>query len=289
MFNEENKKEILDHLERAGNPIFYYDNDADGLCAFLLLRRYLDKGYGVAVRSYPELDEGYAKRAEELGGDYVFVLDKPDLSEGFLKALEEQGLPVVWIDHHHSEDDEKWKEFHNNLFSYKGDVPTTALVYDLLGKPKDDGWLAGIGCVSDHYIPDFLDSVKEKWPELLASEKMEKPFDILYGTRLGEIARALNFGLKDSITNVVKMQKYLCKVNSPEEVLEENLNNEELRIKYESLKGIYEKLMEKALENVSENLLFFEYSGSTSMSADLSNGLCYKFPEKVIAVAFKKV
>jgi len=78
MLTEKQISEIREHLERAQNPIFYYDNDCDGLCSFLLLRRYLDRGKGVSIRSAPDLDAQYAKKASELNSDYVFVLDKPD-------------------------------------------------------------------------------------------------------------------------------------------------------------------------------------------------------------------
>ena len=96
--------ELKEHLEKAQNPIFYYDNDADGLCSFLILRRAFGKGYGVAVRSYPSLDGSYARKAKELGADYVFVLDKPVISPEFLKEIDEMQLPLVWADHHKQEE-----------------------------------------------------------------------------------------------------------------------------------------------------------------------------------------
>ena len=77
MLTEKQIEEIKEHLEKAQNPIFYYDNDADGLCSYLLLRRYLGRGKGVVVRSFPELNKDYARKAQQLGSDYVFILDKP--------------------------------------------------------------------------------------------------------------------------------------------------------------------------------------------------------------------
>ena len=50
--------ELRELIERAGNPAFLYDNDADGFCSQLLLRRAFGKGMSIAVRSYPELDAG---------------------------------------------------------------------------------------------------------------------------------------------------------------------------------------------------------------------------------------
>ena len=49
MLTNKQIEEIKEHLEKAQNPLFFYDNDADGLCSFLLLRRYLGRGKGVGV------------------------------------------------------------------------------------------------------------------------------------------------------------------------------------------------------------------------------------------------
>src|SRR3989344_9231832 len=100
MLNAKQAEEIKEHLEKAQNPVFYYDNDADGLCSFLILRRALGRGKGVVIRSYPGLDKGYARKAEELGADYVFVLDKPELTREFVEEINKMGLPLVWIEHH---------------------------------------------------------------------------------------------------------------------------------------------------------------------------------------------
>ena len=100
MLTEKQIKEIKEHLEKAQNPIFFYDNDPDGLCSFLLLQRYIERGRGVAIRSFPELDANYFRKVEELNADYIFILDKPLVSSGFWKEVENVNIPVVWIDHH---------------------------------------------------------------------------------------------------------------------------------------------------------------------------------------------
>ena len=80
MLTEKELKEIREHLDRAQNPVFFVDNDNDGLCSFLILQRYSEKGKGVAVKSYPALDSEYFRKVEELNADYVFILDKAIVS-----------------------------------------------------------------------------------------------------------------------------------------------------------------------------------------------------------------
>ena len=75
MLTEKQNSEIKEHLEKAQNPVFFFDNDPDGLCSFLLLRRYLGRGKGVAVRSFPDLTVDYFRKIKELEADYVFIID----------------------------------------------------------------------------------------------------------------------------------------------------------------------------------------------------------------------
>ena len=49
MLSEKQVKEIREHLEKAQNPLFFFDNDQDGLCSFLLLQRYIGRGKGIAI------------------------------------------------------------------------------------------------------------------------------------------------------------------------------------------------------------------------------------------------
>ena len=159
--------EIREHLAKAQNPLFYYDNDLDGLCSFLLLRRYLGRGKGVAVKSYPDLNSQYAHKAQEFNADYIFILDKPLLAQEFVDEIDKMQIPMVWIDHHDipgsdkSIENQKKKE--NAIYVYnpsknkgkdKSNEPVTFLSYSIAGK-KEDLWLGVIGCVADHHLPDF--------------------------------------------------------------------------------------------------------------------------------------
>lgn len=292
MLTEKQTKEIIEHLEKSQNPVFLYDNDADGLCSFVLLRRFLGRGKGVAIRSYPDLDVGYAKRAQELGADCIFVLDKPVLSQEFLEEADKMQIPLVWIDHHEvpENDMEKFENVYlynpqKNKGKNKSSEPVTALVYNIT-KRKEDVWLAIIGCIADHYLPDFHREFEERYGEMWG--KVKKPFDAYYGTEIGKIARALNFGLKDSVTRVVELQNFLIQCEHPNEVLSEVSGNKSFRYTYNAIRERYDRILASAEENKNDKLIFFSYGGETSMSADLANELSYKNPGKYIAIAFIK-
>jgi len=288
MLNEKQIEEIKEHLVKAQNPVFFFDNDVDGLCSFLLLRKFLDRGYGIAIKSYPELDASYIRKIDELNADYVFVLDKPVVSEEFVKEVKEKNLPFVWIDHH----DINFKEdinkdvisYYNPVKDKKPNYPTTYLCWQIT-KNKQDLWIALCGCIADSYLPDFSEEVEKKYPDLWRNVKTA--FEGVYGTGLGKITQIMSFGLKDRTTNVVKMMKFLLQAN-PYEVLEEGYKNTALK-RYNEINEKYQKLLKKAEGFVSEEkLVYFQYGGELSISGDIANELIYRYPEKIIVVVYLK-
>lgn len=285
MLTKKQVDEIRQHLEKAQNPLFFFDNDPDGLCSFLLLQRYIKRGRGVPIKSFPELTEDYFRKIDELNADYIFILDKPVVSKEFFKRVEEVNIPIVWIDHHDIDRKEipDFVNYYNPLFNKdKLNEPVTYLCYKIT-KKKEDLWLAVAGCISDHFIPDFYPEFLKRYLDL--GFKTDKPFGILYNSQIGKISRIFSFALKDRITNVIHMLRFLMKVKTPYEVLDENPKNRTMHERFNEIDKRYKKFIEKAKANITNaKILFFQYSSDLSISADLSNQLSYLFPEKIIVV-----
>ncbi|GBE19837.1 DHH family protein [archaeon BMS3Abin17] len=289
MLTKKQIEEIKEHLDKAQNPLFFFDNDSDGLCSFLLLQRYIERGKGVPIRSFPGLTKEYFRKVHELNADYIFILDKPEVTEEFFKEVEQVNIPVVWIDHH-AIDIKKVPEFVNYYNPYlnepKGYEPVTYVCYQVTQK-KEDLWLAVVGCISDKFVPDFYQDFKKNNPELAINS--ENAFGILYKSDIGKIARIFGFALKDRTTNVINMIRFLTNVKTPHEVLEESSKNYIMHKRFNEIDKKYKGLLEKADKTIdSGNLLFFQYSGDLSISSDLSNELSYKYPKKVVVVIYIK-
>lgn len=289
MLTKKQLSEIREHLEKAQNPIFLFDNDVDGLSSYVLLRRFTGKGKGVAVKSHPGIDVGYAKRVQELNGDYIFVLDRHSLGEAFVSEVKGLNLPIVWIDHH---DVPIENHSYENLFYYnpihgakKSNESTTYLCYSATNR-DEDFWIALIGCIADHYLPDSYEKFSEQYPELWA-KKIESPFQALYTTGIGRIARALSFGLKDSTSHVVQLQNLFISCKGPHELEKELEGKSAFALKYREVLEKYQTLLGQAKSSYSGgNLVFFNYSGNMSISSDLSNELSYLFPDKYVCVCY---
>jgi single-stranded DNA-specific DHH superfamily exonuclease len=285
MLTEKQIIEIKEHLDKAQNPLFFFDNDNDGLTAFLLLRRYLDRGKGVVIRSFPDLNLGYYRKINELKPDYVFVLDKPLVSQEFVDKLKRDNIPLVWIDHHQVEkpsDQEIY--YYNPYFNDKTYEPVSYICYRITNK-KEDMWLAMIGCISDCYMPDFHNEFAKQYPELTKKDP-KSPFDILYTTEIGKISRILDFSLKDTVTNVINMTKFMVNAKGPLDILEENSKTKQILKRYNEINLKYIDLIERAQKFAKKKMLYFQYGGSLSLSANLANHLSFKFPDKVIIVAY---
>jgi len=289
MLNEKQIKEIREHLEKAQNPLFFFDNDPDGLCSFLLLQRYIGRGKGVPIKSFPDLTVDYFRKVQELKADYIFILDKPVVSKEFWEKIEQFNFPVIWIDHH--EVQVKIPEFvnyYNPLYNKdKRNEPVSVLCYQITNR-KEDMWLALVGAISDKFLPDFYSEFKKKYPDLDYDSK--DAFDVLYKSDIGYVAKIMSAGLKDKTSNVVAMLKFLMKAKSPYEVLKESGSNFLMHRRFNQIDKRYQRLLKEAIKsyNPKEKILFFQYGGDLSISAELSNELSYRYPNKYVVVMYVK-
>jgi len=287
MLTEKQIDEIKEYLEKAQNPLFFFDNDNDGLVGFLILRRFIGRGRGVAIKSFPDLNMSYYRKVEEFKPDFVFILDKPVVSREFLEKVHKDNIPIVWIDHHNvDKPDFEGLSYYNPFFNDGSNEPVSYLCYKITNR-KEDIWLAMIGCISDCYMPDFYSEFEKKFPDLV-KKNAKSAFDLLYNSEIGRISRILDFSLKDTTTNVVNMMKFMTKVNGPMDILEENLKTKQMLKRHDEINTKYQLLMKKAREQASEKLIYFQYGGSLSLSGNLSNQLIYEYPDKIIVVVFIK-
>jgi len=288
MLTQKQVKEIKEHLNKAQNPLFFFDNDVDGLCSFLLLQRYNGRGKGVPIKSFPELTVDYFRKVNELNADYIFVLDKPIISAEFFKRVEEVNIPIVWIDHHdiNKEEIPGFVNYYNPILNkVQTNEPVTYLCYQIT---KNDLWIAVLGCVFDNFVPDFYSDFEKEYPELTI--RSSNAFDICYKSQIGKIGKIFSFALKDRTSNVINMLRFLMKVKTPHEILEKNNKNYTMHDRFNQIDQKYQKLLRKAKENIksSDKILFFQYGGDLSMSSDLANELIYRYPEKIIVVIYIK-
>ncbi|MFC2133933.1 hypothetical protein ACFLTH_04890, partial [Bacteroidota bacterium] len=86
--------EIRSALNESVRPLFFFDDDPDGVCAFIQLYKYVGDGKGIIVKVASELGEDFAHKVEEYQPDLVVVLDVPRVSQDFIDRVSQK---IIWL------------------------------------------------------------------------------------------------------------------------------------------------------------------------------------------------
>jgi len=282
--SEKQYGEIRNELNNCKDPLFFFDDDPDGLSAFLLVYRYVKEGHGVIVKTHPKLDIRSVPKVQEYCPDKIFVLDVAKLEQDFIDNAK---TPIIWIDHHGPYERRNVKYFNPRIEKKEDNIATTYLCYRTV---KQDLWIAMVGCAADYYMPDFFDEFKEKYNDLIDNE-VKSIEDIYFNTKVGVLIKVFSFILKGNTSEVMKYVKTLTRIESPYEILnQETAKGKFIFKRYERINKMYQNLLEEATKDVGKGkFLVFTYEDSRiSFTGDLANELLYKYPDKIIIVGRKK-
>ena len=278
-------KQWQEALQESKNPLFFYDDDPDGLCSFILLYKMHREGHGVMVKSAPKVDMKFMHRVEENNPDIIFVLDMPMLEQEFVDGAKRT---IYWLDHHQVQEIRNVKYFNPHLRDSECYIPATRMAYQISDN-EEDLWIAMVGCLGDWYMPDFMDKFIEKYPDLMDGEK--NLFNAVYKQPIGKLVRMFSFLLKGQTSEVNKSVKILTRVKSPYEILNQETSQARFLYKrFEKIDKDYNKILELAKKDAGRGKLFlFNYQDDKlSFTSELANELTSLYPDKVILISRKK-
>jgi single-stranded DNA-specific DHH superfamily exonuclease len=279
---EEFRQELLD----SSRPLFFFDDDCDGLASFVLLYRLVKDGKGVPIKAAPVLNNQFVEFARNFSPDKIFVLDNSRITDDFVHEVKTK---ILCLDHHPYEDVDGIKMYNPRDYDEKITWPTSYWAYRIAQK-KEDIWIAMLGCVGDWFIPDFKDEFCEMYPDLL-DKSVTKPDDALFDSDIGILAQLFYFVLKGSTSSVLSCMKVLTRIQSPYEILhQETAQGKFIWKHYEKAKKQYDALLSEAKQCVSDDrFIIFTYESSvTSMTAEVSNELIHLHPDKIVIVGRRK-
>ena len=269
-------------IKIARKPLFFFDDDPDGLSSYLILKKHFNKGIGVPVKRNDD-DALYERKVQEHRPDLIVTLDKPRILQDFVDMF---SVPVIVVDHHPVNQLKGALYINPRIYDKEDTRPTTYWAYQLAEEDSKVQWIAAVGIVADYFLPDknFLKTYKYK--ELLA--KAEKPVQALYEAKIGILVRVFSSLLKGRTSEVRKLISLLERIDDPYEILEQRTNEgEKIWNHYEKLDKEYQGLLMRALQaDDSGKVLVFEYpTYKTSFTSALSNEMLYRCKSKVIIVA----
>lgn len=283
MLTKKQLNEIRTLLKKSENPLFFFDDDGDGLSSFLLLYKYIEKGKGITMKTAKE-DTVFLKKVDEYRPDIIFMLDRPIVSQEF---IDKARAPVILIDHHPPIKRKNLKYFNPRLKNPKCYIPVSEICYKIT---KQNLWIASCGIISDYTLNETTKKFSKKYPDLLP-RKIKDPGDALFKTKIGNIIRILSFMLKPKTSEVNKAVSILTRIDDPYEILNKTTPRARYLFKtFEKVDKKYNILLNKAINSFyNENILLFTYpSSKMSFTGDLATELSYKFPDKIILIAREK-
>ncbi len=284
MLGEKEIKQIREELDNCKNPLFFFHDDPDGLCSFLLLYRYIREGHGIVFKAKPGLGMNFIKNVRNYEPDKIFILDIPIVDQEF---IDEAKVPVVWIDHHTPLERSKVKYFNPRVKDKDDGVPVTRICYEVV---KKDMWIATVGCIGDWYIPDFFDEFKKEYKDLVKKDTKD-PGDVYFETELGKLVRILAYVLKGKTSDAIKCFKILTRVKHPNEILKQKTSQGRFIYKrFDKINQEYEELLNEAIKHAGKGkLIIYIYNeDKMSFTGDLSNELIHRYPDKIIIVGREK-
>lgn len=279
-------KDFRKRILEAKRPLFFYDDDADGLSSYLLCHHARgEPALGIRVHSSAMLTADYLRKVEENLPDLVVVLDKPYVEQEFIDQVK---VPILWLDHH-----EVQKPQGDHVFYYnprrKDDADnrsTTYWAWKALGRPQDL-WIAAVGNISDWQVTDVAEAFCKQYPELLPPVKAAP--EALFGDHeFGRLTRIIQFNLKGDSSDVRTAIKILSRIESPQELLDHTSPRAKLLYKrYQTVEKQYQKMLSEARKSAGESkLLYHLYQKlETSLLSEVSNQLVFEYPQKIIFVA----
>ncbi len=273
-------KTIQDEIEFAKDPIYFFHDDPDGLCSFLLFYRQIRAGKGIVVKTRPNIDEKFLRKVQEYDPDKIFVLDIANVEQDFVDTVKK---PMIWIDHHGVQDIRGIKYFNPRKHKKDDNVPVSSMCYDVVQK---DMWIGMVGTVGDWTLPHFTDKFKKEYPDLLP-EDVNRPEDALFATELGKLIRIFSFILKGTTSDALKYVRVLTRIDSPYEILkQETSQGRFIYKKYQTINKYYQELLKDIISKVGkEKMIVYLYPESKmSFTGDVTNELLYRYPDRIIIV-----
>lgn len=279
MILETEIQEIRTMLKEAKNPLFIFDDDQDGLCSFLLLWKWQQRGKGIPIKG--KISEDIIHKIEREKADLILLLDKPTLEQEFISAVQ---IPIIHIDHHPLLllEAPNYHYFNPRKENLKDDRPTSYWAYQVT---KQNLWIAMVGIVGDWFLPEFIPEFQKEYPDLIP--EAHSPGQIFFDTEFGKLIRSFVFSLKGKPQEKSQCIKILTRVEHPNEILkQETARGKFIWKHYLNLEKKYQKIIKEglAIKTRGKILFFNSPPDQDSFTSLVSNELSYRRPNKIIIV-----
>ena len=276
MISDKDLKKLKEGLDSSERPLFFFDDDCDGLTSYLIFKKYKGVGKGVIIKGKPIVEYRFSGKVIEYDADSVFILDKPMVEQSFLDNIP---YSKYWLDHHEPQTNTNVNYFNPRIKNNEDNSPTSYWAYKTVNKYL---WLAALGTVADWSLV-LKDEIVKEYPDLL-SKDVKTPDEALFNSNLGKLVKIINFNLKGSQKEISQSIKEFEKIETPYELLNNTSEaSNHLIKKFDKINEKYVKL-KNSVVNKDDKVLVHHYDDETSLTSDLANELSYENPDKIVVV-----
>ena len=206
MITEKEIEKFRAYLKKSENPLIFYDDDPDGLCSYLILKKYIKRGKGAVLKTTSTLDLKMYHKIVEYSPDLVIILDIPIVTQDFINKV---NVPILWLDHHPPLK-RKGVHYFNPKDKKEGEgLPTTYLMYKIA--EEKELFLGTLGSIADWHVPEYAKEFSAKYPNILPKD-MNSPPEIVFDSKLGDLIRIFALILKNSTSQVNRAANLLQKI-----------------------------------------------------------------------------
>lgn len=274
-------KNLKKEFDDCYRPMYFFHDDPDGLCSFLLCYRYVQEGVGVPVKAAPCIDVKFLSKIKYYQPDKIFILDIARVNQDFLDLVK---YKVVWVDHHDPLDRKKIEIYNPRIKKPDIYIPATYLCYKTLGGLD---WINMVGCIGDHYLPPETKDFVKNYPDLLTLKESKDIEKAKYDSKMGLLVKVFSFILKGNTSDVKNTIKVLTRIKTPYEILEQkSAAGKYIWKQYEKVNKHFMNYWKSAsrIKSHKKVLLYIYKSDAMTFGADIAGMLSHKHPNCLIIV-----
>lgn len=285
MLTEKQKELLREEAFYCKNPVYFFDNDADGLSSFLLLYDIIKEGKGYSARTGPELSGDFSKLVKD-ENDKVFVIDKAMISEAFLYNVKKK---IVWIDHHMPQIISKKNIVYINprKNDFEAYYSTTQCIYSTFQDKIKRKWIAATGMLGDWCVPDFQEELIRDYPRFISKGKTAP--EVANGD-VKLMIRIFSLIQKGDSNSIRKAIDALLVIKDPYEILEQKTENGMIVWKkYEQMNEEFNKVFQSSKISIHDKVVVCIFEPiKNSFTKEIAQELVIKYPDKIIVVLREK-
>ncbi len=284
MIPKEDLVQIRKRIQKAARPLFIFDGDCDGICAYLILKTLNKESRGTMIRGDPIVTLRYVDFVYDFQPDLIILLDAGNVTQEF---IDEVRRPIIWIDHHELQERNNVDYYNPQQHDKENRLATSYWAYQIA---QNKLWLAATGIVADWQLPPNTKQIQEEFPGYM--DGVTTGPQALFESQAGQMVDIIDFNLKGVNVKPLQVVKTLDKIQHPKEIFEQT-TEEGAWIYKRAVKHMDEcqALIEAAKQDYDKEdpLLVFRYTeNQTSFTRQIANRLVYEYPEKFIIIVRRK-